>query len=146
MFDLTTLAPDAEGRAKQSMFAVEATTAEYHFLWANHASESRTCRFDPIPWKQVMSGFGVTIGSLAGMPVVISLNWALIDGQLVMFWHPTSQVVDHRQIEEWLAKHFDAMWDKSTRRAVCDADNFHLCLNAVADANVVKLPVPPSNE
>lgn len=132
------LEPDAEGRVKQSIFAVEATSAEYSFLWANHASESSSRQFDPVDWREVGMGFGVTVGTLKKMPVVISLRWAFLDGQLVMFWHATSQVVDHRQIDNWMEKHFTAKWD-GTRRATCDASNFHHCIGAVREANAAKL-------
>ena len=34
---------------------------------------------------------------------------------------------------KWLTENFSGTWDGGTRRAWCDASNFHLCVNAIRD-------------
>lgn len=60
----------------------------------------------------------VTVGMLDGRPVCISLNVVIIRGKRVMFYSPTSQVVDYKMIEEYL----DKMWPGIE---VTDAINVH---------------------
>jgi hypothetical protein len=67
-------------------------------------------------------------------PIVISLNWAMIDGQLVCFWHGCSQLVDYRMINEWLNKNFDGTHDGG-RRSATDSMNFHNCIGAIKRKN-----------
>jgi len=127
----------AESRLRQTLFVVEATSFETHMLWQEHASGStnRQKIFKPRRWEQVNPGWSVTVGELDGRPVCVSMMWNRVDGHLVMFWEPTSQVVDHIQIDAWLGKHFDGKWDNGTRDATCNAMNFHHCLNAIDDIN-----------
>jgi hypothetical protein len=49
-----------------------------------------------------------------------------------MFYEATSQVVNHQKIDEWIKKHFNGKWDGS-RSARCDANNFHLCIQAIME-------------
>lgn len=52
------------------------------------------------------------------MPVCVSVTWNLLDGHLIAFYDPTSQVVDHRMVEKYIR-------DNCPRRV--DAMNFHNC-------------------
>lgn len=121
----------AESRLKATFFAVEATSAEQLNLWRDHSSQSTSPRHKKIcEWQQVTPGWLVTVGKLGKRPVVISMSWVRIDGFLVLFWYPCSQVVDHVQIDNWFEEHYDQQWGGG-RRAVCDASNFHLCVQAI---------------
>jgi hypothetical protein len=124
----------AESRLAETIFIVEATSFEQHCLWAETSSTSDCRRFAPRKWEQ-MHGWLVTVGRLDKRPICVSMTWNRIDGQLVMFWHPTSQVVDMVQIEKWFDKHFNGKWDKGTRNARTDAMNFHHCLHAIDELN-----------
>jgi hypothetical protein len=99
---------------------VEANGYETLCLWQeNH--EQRGMR-----WNEARSGYGETVGMLAGMPVCLSLLVHEIDGHRLLFIDPTSQVVDHRAIEAWLREHLPA----SAHREYgginkVDAMNFH---------------------
>lgn len=52
-------------------------------------------------WDEGRRGFLETVGTLDGMPICISLLCDEIDGQKILFFHCTSQVVDHRKIDQW---------------------------------------------
>jgi hypothetical protein len=77
--------------------AVEANNYEQLMLW----SENKR-RDPPRVWKEKNSGLLETIGHLDDMPVCISLWTAEIDGHKILFYEPTSQVVDYRMIDNWL--------------------------------------------
>jgi hypothetical protein len=125
----------AESRLAKTLFVVEATSFEMQCLWAETSPESNYRRFAPRRWEQVHPGWLVTVGELDSRPICVSMCWNRIDGQLVMFWEATSQVVDTIQIEKWLSQHFNGKWDNGTREATANAANFHHCLNAIDDAN-----------
>jgi hypothetical protein len=117
----------AESRLKETMFIVEATSFERHMLWeTNHTK---------VKWEQIYDGWLVTVGKLDDRPCCIDTSWARINGQLVMFYEQCSQVTDCLQTDAWLDDHFNGTWDNGHRRARTDAQNFHLCLNAIRDAN-----------
>ena len=93
--------------------AVEASSYESLCLWQEYRDRKN--------WKQALSGYGITIGFLADMPVCISLMMVEVDGHKLLFWHATSQVVDHRMIDKWFDAHLSGV-----RRV--DAQNFHNAL------------------
>jgi hypothetical protein len=89
---------------------VEATSSERLWLWSeNHKTRS---------WQDAGYGYGVTVGHLDGLPVVLLILKATVDGMVILFWHPTSMVVDYRQIEAWFKEHLP-------EAAKTDAMNFH---------------------
>lgn len=51
-----------------------------------------------------MGGPLVTVGTLDNRPICIALNVVVIRGKRVMLYNPTSQLVDHKMIEEYLDK------------------------------------------
>jgi hypothetical protein len=53
-------------------------------------------------WEQTPIGHVITIGKLDDRPVVIQFNYAKINGESVVFWHATSQVVDYKMIDKWM--------------------------------------------
>lgn len=123
----------AESRLAETMFIVEATSFEQHMLWEmNHKK---------LKWEQVSQGWLVTVGKLDDRPCCITTSWARIDGQLVMFYEQCSQVTDCLQTYEWIHKHFNGTWDNGRRVASTDANNFHLCLDAVREKNAKTLIV-----
>jgi hypothetical protein len=117
----------AEERLKKTLFIVEANSFEQFILWEkNH---------EKVKWIQIMDGWLINVGEVNGRKCCLSVSWANIDNQLVMFYYPTSSIVDWRLIDEWLAQNFSGKWDNNTRNADCDAQNFHLCLQAIKEAN-----------
>lgn len=60
----------------------------------------------------------VTVGTIGDRPICIALNVVVICGKRLMFYDPTSQLVDHAMIEEYL----DKTWPGVSRT---DAMNVH---------------------
>ena len=100
-------------------------------------------RHPRVKWEQVNPGYIETIGYIKvgkeEMPVAIELTWVRIDGQMVLFWEMSSQVVDYRLAEPWLEKQFGKKgwptWDKGTRRMSTNGMNFGHAIEAVRQAN-----------
>lgn len=105
---------------------VEANSFEKHSLWKeNHylADDARHKR----EWKDNHSGYGITIGCVDDRPVHLSLRIATIDGQKILFYYATSQVVDHKMIREWLEVNLPdtAKGNYPGGYNTTDATNFH---------------------
>jgi hypothetical protein len=88
---------DFEDYLKDVVGVVEATREEQMFLFTRNRAMP-----EPREWKENLSGYGKTVGELAGMPVFISLMTQKIDGKTILFYYATSVVVDHRLIDAWL--------------------------------------------
>lgn len=100
---------------------VEANHFEKHALWKANRAKTEERK-----WVENLSGYGVTVGHLAGRPVFISLITATIDDRKILFIHPTSKVVDWDLIEEWLRTNLPASAIKSNGYVnLVDANNFH---------------------
>lgn len=136
----------AESRLKKTFFVVEATSFEQSILWEKYSEEAAKfdisrvtgnllCAGTRLSWKQVNPGWLVTVGHIKKRPCCISTSWCNINGKLVMFWYGCSQVTDSVAAEEWIKKHFKGTWDKGTRIACTDAQNFHHCRNAINESN-----------
>jgi len=121
-------APPEDLRFKETFFLVEATGCEQHFLWSEWHKR--------VKWEEQGMGCTGQIGTLDRRPVMLTFFWARINGKLVGFWDSTSQVVDHKMIEKWLAENCTPpKCDNGTRSAQCDAMNFHHCIHAIQEAN-----------
>lgn len=79
-------------------------------------------RFD---WKQISSGFGITIGKVQKKPVTVSFSFAIINGKKVCFYYCMSRMVDHTMIKDWLISRFQLTHDNYTRWNHSDATNFN---------------------
>ncbi len=113
-------------------FLVEATDTEYLSLWYNHSSESKHSipGSSPLVWVQEPMGHAIQIGMVASRPTVVSIRYALIERQRVLFYYGCSQLVDHEMIDQWL-RHFTEKTIRydGSRWAHCDAANFHNCVH-----------------
>lgn len=102
--------------------AVEATSNEGHHLWEYCHRKKK------MSWEGGSSGYLSTIGHYGDMPVVLSLYVNIVDGHRILFWHATSQVVDHDMIDKWLEKAIPASaregGDPEGRINKTDATNF----------------------
>lgn len=113
-----------EERLEKTVLAVEATRFEQMCLWEKF---NKDCS-----WEQVLSGILPTIGKVKlkkgrryeEMPVVVSLSWAVINGKFVMFYEPTSIIVDWSLVEDWLKKILPIAQQKEERDWKIDAINF----------------------
>ncbi len=77
--------------------SVEASDFEYFSLYEDEKSHGSE-------WKENLSGIWRNIGSIADRPVCVSLRTAEINGAKILFWHPTSPMVDYDLIEAWLKR------------------------------------------
>lgn len=143
MSHFTTYGQSVEQLLDKATFIVEASSFEQLMLWQQHArgsifsvvDKNHNLAFEQLSWEQSGGGSLVTVGYHCRQPVCISLSWCRIDGQIIMFWEPTSRVVNHEMIEKWLKEHFTRKYDQGTRWASCDANNFGHCLSAIKEAN-----------
>ena len=105
------------------VYVVEANSYEKMCLWKEHHQERGR------PWKDRADGLGETIGLCDGRPVFLSLFTAEVDGRKLLFVDPTSQVVDHQAIDQWLDKSLPSTARREDGRVnKTDAMNFHLVL------------------
>lgn len=102
---------------------VMANSFEYHSLWSDH---HEACK-----WRQGMSGYMPTIGSVADRSVVLSLRFAAINGVQVMFVDPCSQLVDYAMVDEWLTTYCNPQF--GMRQARWDAGDFFYVLQATQE-------------
>lgn len=92
--------------------AVEANSYETMCLWKELSVEAKRFGWGngDYDWVQNNSGCGCGIGEVAGKPVFVSLLTNTINGQEILFYEATSQIVDHEMVEEWLK---EALPDKA---------------------------------
>lgn len=119
-----------------AVFVVEASSFERQVLWERWAKEAKGLRGVPtegarVAWIDQSRGWLVTVANLRKRPVCISIFGALVNDCAVLFYEATSEVVDWKKIKDWFRDRCWPMWDSGTRRAHCDAMNFHHCLEAV---------------
>jgi len=130
----------AESRLKETLFIVEATSFEKHCLWLQFSNTSPNRLYPetpPVKWEQ-LDGFLITVGTYHTHPICISAQWDRINGELVMFWEATSNVVNHTIIKKWLNDNFKGKYDNGTRSAKSDAMNFGHCLQAIREKTISK--------
>jgi hypothetical protein len=84
-----------------------------------------------VDWKQVMSGFGITIGHIKKMPVHVSFSFAIINGKKICFYDCTSRMADHTMVEDWLISRFQLTNDGYERWNHTNSSNFHNCVSAL---------------
>lgn len=119
--------PDLENFLTGVVGWVEASSYEQHCLWKEWHLDGN------LVWIENLSGLGREVGRIDDRPIFISLRTALVDGHKLLFVDPTSVVVDHDQIEQWLRT-------KLPPEAYCvrsDAQNFPNVLYA-AKAHATK--------
>ncbi len=148
------------------VFFVEATSCETLSLWSEYSKQSlsnykslddsvidslsgetkvlvkalndkvRGSERNRIEWKQVMAGFGLTIGYIKKLPVTLCFTFAILNGKKVCFYECTSRLADHTMIEKWLIKHFQLTHDNYTRWNHTNAMNFHKCVRSLDNLDV----------
>ena len=122
-YDLT---KHSDARFKTTDFLVEANSCETLYLW-------KDCQIRKNEWVQDNAGLMIKVGEVNDMPVNISVNWNTIDGLNVLFWHPISRMVDYDMIVDWFKRNCNPKYANSERRAVTDAQNFHLVIHEARD-------------
>jgi hypothetical protein len=97
---------------------IEATNEEKHGIWERNKNISK------LPWVDTGMGYGHHIGDVDNRPIAISLLTTTIDGELYLFYHGTSELVDHKMIREWLEQYMPvtAFRDNDPRLGLNHAD------------------------
>jgi hypothetical protein len=117
---------EQEAKLKTSVFFIEATHYEKFSLWRRFHETS-------IGWVEDNLGFCIIVGSLGkNKPVNVSFSFATLNGKRVCFYEAISRYVDHTMVEEFIEKNYPVKWGND-RRAMTDADNFHLVIDAVTN-------------
>jgi hypothetical protein len=98
---------------------VDATSNERHNLWEkwHYRPDGRK-----VSWDSNNSGLMERVGTLDNRPIVITLNTAVVNGKKILFVDPTSQLVDHKMIDKWIADNLPGV-------SRTDATNFHNVIN-----------------
>jgi hypothetical protein len=113
-------------RLAETFYAIEADSYAYHQIWKEYfysvPKEERKFNFVQDP-----SGRGITIGMIDKRPVVLNLNWWIVNDHPILFYCCTSQVCDWKMIEDWLKKYMPHLKQTS------DASNAHNVLNYLGD-------------
>ncbi len=104
----------------QVKYLVEANRYEMLELWKYWHGDLA------VPWKEESRGYFTTIGRINKRPICVSIFCAKINGHRVAFYEGTSELVDHKMIDEWLTF---CLGDTGR----CDAGNFHQCIRALEE-------------
>ena len=118
---------EIDPRFAKTVFCVEANSFETLELWDYWK--------DKVKWEDEGDGVMYQTGEIDNRPICTTMSWSKIDGQYVLFYDNTSQVVDNVQVEKWFKAHCNPTWDKGTRRAFTDSMNFYHCIDAVQEKN-----------
>lgn len=128
---LRTFNPDEfDPRLKDSVFFVEANSFERHALWREHGSEERPMD-GAVDWKEDNMGLNLTIGHFGDMPVCVSFFFDILNGKRICFYEMTSMVTHSQMFDDFFNKYINRKYDNDSRRALTDAQNFHLALSVV---------------
>lgn len=103
-------------------YAVEATDFEKFSLWKQHNEKVSS-------WTNRLGGYSITLGIIEGMPIVLSVVFEQIEDHLILFYTPTSQLVDWRMIEAWVEKLPVVIKKGGKLGATTDAGNFIHCFH-----------------
>lgn len=110
-----------EKQFSETEFLVEATGFESLTIWKEY--------HERVSWTQDSIGCLVTVGRVGERPCCISVGWNIIGGHRIAFWEPTSQAVDHAQIESWFDANCNPTHDG--RKSRTNAMNFHIAIQGL---------------
>lgn len=125
---------DMDTRLAATTCLVEATSFEELTLWQKHGNPLGALDGEAVNWEQLTDGWLPTVGWMDGRPIVVSLHWSLINSRLVLFWRPTSKLVDYGVIERWFNDKIPQAYADQPN-LVTDANNFHIVVHAIDRMN-----------
>lgn len=102
-----------------SICRVECNSASMQLLWEKYSNVYN--------WETKLPSFVKVIGYLNRRPITLSITFATIQGKLIAFWEPTSELIDHAMIEKW----FFTFYGKVTPENSIDDNNFFNVINLV---------------
>jgi hypothetical protein len=112
---------------KLCSFAVESTPFEQDVL--------RTRYNKNYHWADQHYICNAIIGDINGRRVSIQMNVYKIEDVYVLFWHPTSTLIDYDMIEKYLRKQLETVWTEISdfQSRTFRTDNFHVVINKIRD-------------
>lgn len=112
-------------RFEETVYTIDATHDEVHFLWCQYAAESPLPSYFPrSPIEPESLGRFEQVGELAGRPVCVSLLWWKVRGARICFIDAVSEVVDWKLIDAWRRERFPGV-------PHTNAGNFHNCIGSL---------------
>ena len=130
---------DIDDRLKATVCSVECTHFEQHCLWQQWVKDATP--ENRIIWQEILDGWLPCVGAInvkneQGLdvmrPIHISTTWAFINGAPVLFWHPTSIVVEYDIIENWLKDKMPQVY-RDSQSCATGAQNFHIIIHRIAE-------------
>lgn len=116
--------------ASDPCYIVEINSSEKSMLWEKYKNY----------WVDNNGGYMITVGTFHGHPVCISLGTFLIHGQQVVTVDPTSMLVNHQMIDDWLSYHFPKLMPADGYQyRNHDSSNFHLVTHRAISLNEQQL-------
>ena len=123
---------DIDPRFRETKFVVEANDCEFLYLWKDFSEQhNKSVLNRKYNFEEDNRGLCYTIGRAGNKPISVTFRWCLIDGFRIMFYYPSSLLVDHEQINSWLERSCTGLWKAYQGNGFCNAMNFHHCLNAI---------------
>lgn len=110
---------------KNAVYIFEGNSNEELYAWQQYKDH----------WKQENSGFLITVGTLLGRPICISVGAFTLYGQQVFKYEATSMLVDHEMIDEWLNHHFPKLMPAEGYQHRIGGSNFHIIAHAASAAS-----------
>lgn len=130
-----------------AVFVVEATNFEQFCLWEFWAIRSDHVRANkPVDWEDDPRGFLETVGHYGEMPVTVSINKALLNGQKVVFYYSPSIVTHSGMVEKWIEENCKPQGAGYRTEWHCDAQNFHLCAAKIRGESVKSETTAPKEK
>ncbi len=119
---------------KDVKYVLTANSFEISQLWSKYSKI--------VKWESSNGGPGITIGEIEGRNVWVAVYPFKINGETIIQLDCTSQLVDYKMLDDWIADHFPLIGSKSLDASV-DANNFHRVVNKIREATEPPKPVEP---
>ncbi len=100
-----------------TVYVVEADEYAQHHLYKSFRSE--------VDWDFDPRCFSVNIGTFADAPVTLRLLFSKINGKRILFYTPSSRVVNLDMVDKWLLSYCNPTRSGGLQRAHTNAMNFH---------------------
>lgn len=115
-------------RFEDTVFFITATDFEQQLLWEKYHE-----RIEWVEDTRRISRLIGYIGQTKDFPVHVDFSWATFHGKRVCFVEASGHYSDDILIESYIEQKYPRTWDHGTRRAICNAWNFHHAVEATKE-------------
>lgn len=119
---------DNETKLQQTVFFVEANSNEQHEIWREYRHR--------VSWEQDSMGFSQVIRYIDDdikKPINVSFIFNILNGKRICFYDVISRYSDSIMVEEWIEENYPIKYDQGSRRAMTNAQNFHLVQSVLGE-------------